>query len=427
MSDLDSLQAEGLPSAPADLIYRRAGYVVTALGSVLVLLVLPQVYGFIVSQLSHAPVTPRMTMHIFANCSANTIAMLAAWGFKGRFHEKVAQVLNTVMLSHGLLAVVIVATHSVYSNWVLLASATASIVLGGGIVTVTRLRDGPRIALVALPTVAPRDVSSRAERITDPEADLRGYDLILIPSAGAFPSDWAASLSRAMLAGKPVRHIAEYQEESRGQVSVEHFDVDDLPRGGLTSYRSGKRMLDVLIVVASLPVVIPVLLVAALAIRLSMGGPVLFFQDRVGLGGNAFRMVKLRTMRQASELDGAATTGDDARITPLGRFLRRYRIDELPQLWHIARGEMSLIGPRPEWTVLADEYERQVPAYAFRQIVRPGLTGWAQVNSGYAANVEEMRVKLGFDLYYLKNFSLALDLQVLARTAWVLLSGSGAR
>ena len=431
MSEIESADAGMTVSldGTGEALVRRLGLLVWLCGFALVILVLPEVYGLIVRTLSHAEVTQRLALHIAANCAANAIVMAAAWGLRGRLHEKIANLFNAILLTHGGLAVVIVTTHSVYSNWVLLASATISVLLGAIIIALTMERDGPTIAVIALPGDAPPPgLSTRRLRlVTDPATDLRSFDLILIPSAGAFPSEWAASLSRAMLAGKPVRHVAEYQEESHGQVSVEHFDIDDLPRGGLTSYRSGKRLLDIGVVLLSLPVTLIILLAAMTALRLSMGSPVLFFQDRVGLGGRPFRMVKLRTMRPEAEHAGTATASDDERITPLGRFLRRTRIDELPQIWHILTGEMSLIGPRPEWSLLADEYERQVPAYAFRQIVRPGLTGWAQVNSGYAGNVEEMRVKLGYDLYYLKNFSIGLDLQVLVRTAWVLLTGRGAR
>jgi lipopolysaccharide/colanic/teichoic acid biosynthesis glycosyltransferase len=115
------------------------------------------------------------------------------------------------------------------------------------------------------------------------------------------------------------------------------------------------------------------------------------------------------------------------RVTPVGRFLRKSRIDELPQLWNVIKGDMSIIGPRPEWTELGRGYEEQMPAYAYRHLVRPGITGWAQVRAGYAADLSETRVKVGYDLYYIKNFSLSLDVQILTRTVWTLLSGSGAR
>jgi lipopolysaccharide/colanic/teichoic acid biosynthesis glycosyltransferase len=152
-------------------------------------------------------------------------------------------------------------------------------------------------------------------------------------------------------------------------------------------------------------------------------------QDRVGLGGKSFKMLKLRTMRPAAV--GAAAAATDAansvRITPVGRFLRKYRIDELPQLFNVLVGNMSVVGPRPEWKVLSDAYREKFPVYSYRTLVRPGITGWAQVRSGYAADLEETRMKVGYDLFYIKNFSFALDVQILVRTIWTLVSAFGAR
>jgi lipopolysaccharide/colanic/teichoic acid biosynthesis glycosyltransferase len=231
-----------------------------------------------------------------------------------------------------------------------------------------------------------------------------------------------------MLAGKPVRHAAEYLEEARGVVSIEHFDVEHLPDGGLSSYRPGKRALDLILLVAAAPFALVLLTLGALAVLLFMGRPVFFVQSRVGLGGAEFKMIKLRTMRFTRATDGpTATAQADTRVTRLGRFLRRFRIDEIPQLWNVAVGEMSFIGPRPEQPALSEAYVSQAPAFAYRHLVRPGISGWAQVRAGYAANLEETKVKLGYDLYYLKYFSLGLDLQIMLRTLWTLTVGNGVR
>ena len=190
---------------------------------------------------------------------------------------------------------------------------------------------------------------------------------------------------------------------------------------------SGKRLFDVLVSLALAPLMLPILVAASAIILLTMGRPVLFRQARVGLGGRPFIILKLRTMRP-SEADGQiATTIADRRVTPVGRWLRRFHIDELPQFWNVLTGEMSLIGPRPEQPALAEAYAREVPAFAYRQLVRPGITGWAQVRAGYAANLAETRVKLEHDLFYLKNCSLGLDVEIFARTIWALISGAGAR
>jgi len=177
-----------------------------------------------------------------------------------------------------------------------------------------------------------------------------------------------------------------------------------------------------------LPLTAPILAVASMAVFGAMGRPIFFIQSRVGLGGREFQMVKLRTMT-AGAADGAvaATVRNDPRVTPLGRWLRRFRIDEIPQFWNVLIGDMSLVGPRPEWTALAGVLEAQEPTFAFRHVVRPGITGWAQVKAGPAADLAETRVKLGYDLFYIKHLSFSLDLQILFRTVWVLATGGGVR
>jgi len=241
-------------------------------------------------------------------------------------------------------------------------------------------------------------------------------------------AEWAKALSRAMLAGCKVRHVGEYIEELRGAVSLEHFEVEHLPPGGIASYKLVKRLLDVGLVVFFAPVALPVFLVAALAVLVTSGRPIFFVQERVGLGGVPFRMWKLRTMRpeRPGEALKAAVVGD-SRVTPVGRILRRFRMDELPQLWNVLKGDMSLIGPRPEAVPLHTEYLGKLPSYAYRYLVRPGITGWAQVSAPPSANADEARLKLTYDLFYVKKLSLWLDLQIVARTFWTITAGGGVR
>ena len=209
--------------------------------------------------------------------------------------------------------------------------------------------------------------------------------------------------------------------------AVEPFGLDH-PRGRLTWRRSGKRLFDILVSLAIAPLALPVVVGSAAAILLTTGRPVFFRQARVGLGGRAFVILKLRTMWTGGIADGqVATTVGDRRVTPVGRWLRRFHIDELPQLWNVLVGEMSLIGPRPEQPALAEAYAREAPAFAYRQLIRPGITGWAQVRAGYAADLAETRVKLDHDLYYLRNCSFLLDVEICARTVWSLLDGAGVR
>ena len=177
---------------------------------------------------------------------------------------------------------------------------------------------------------------------------------------------------------------------------------------------------------------LPVFAVVGLMIRLETPGPALFRQERMGYRGIPFIVYKFRTMRletaqPAQERARAMTATGDARVTRLGRFLRRTRIDELPQVFNILRGEMSFIGPRPEAMVLSRWYESELPFYRYRHVVRPGISGWAQVNQGHVAEVDQVLEKLHYDFFYIKHFSMWLDLLILFRTVRTVLTGFGAR
>ena len=166
----------------------------------------------------------------------------------------------------------------------------------------------------------------------------------------------------------------------------------------------------------------------AVAVRATSPGPAIFRQPRVGLLGMPFTIMKFRTMCKESEANGAQwATENDSRITPLGKFLRKSRLDELPQLWNILLGQMSFVGPRPEQPTFVRSLRQAIPYYDQRHAVRPGLTGWAQVKYPYGASVEESEEKLEFDLYYIKRMSVAFDLTIMFETARVMLTGKGAR
>jgi sugar transferase (PEP-CTERM system associated) len=198
-------------------------------------------------------------------------------------------------------------------------------------------------------------------------------------------------------------------------------------RAGVVT-RSGKRVLDLAVSAVLLVVGGPVMLAVAALIAFTDGRPILYSQERVGRAGKVYRLWKFRTMRRDAERTGAAwATDGDPRVLRVGRFLRRSRLDELPQLWNVLRGEMSLVGPRPERAVFLSQLEARWPLFALRELVKPGLTGWAQLKYGYGSTMEENARKLEYDLYYIKNTSLFLDLVCLLATAKVVLLGRGAR
>jgi sugar transferase (PEP-CTERM system associated) len=189
-----------------------------------------------------------------------------------------------------------------------------------------------------------------------------------------------------------------------------------------------KRMIDVVVSLITLVVCVPLFALAALAIYIESGSPILFRQERTGLRGKTFRMLKFRSMRNNAEADGPQWASDgDRRITRVGKWLRKSRIDELPQAINVLRGEMSIVGPRPERPEFVSMLEEQIPYYGLRHSVRPGITGWAQVKYQYGASVEETKTKLEYDLFYIKHLSIMLDLAVLFETAKVMLSGRGAK
>ena len=236
-----------------------------------------------------------------------------------------------------------------------------------------------------------------------------------------------AALADAAIAGVPVLDRRYIVETLTGRTPLSGLTPNEF--GALLpsrQYLVVRRALELGLTVLLLPILIPILLVVALAVRLDSPGPVFFVQTRIGRRGQPFRMIKFRTM-----IHGAGgprfTAAADPRVTRVGAFLRRCRLDELPQLFNVLYGHMSWVGPRPEAESLERDYVRDIEYFALRGIVRPGVTGWAQINQGYAHEAGEMRSKLEYDLYYLKHCSLWLDLVIVLRTFAVVFRGSGAR
>jgi exopolysaccharide biosynthesis polyprenyl glycosylphosphotransferase len=189
-----------------------------------------------------------------------------------------------------------------------------------------------------------------------------------------------------------------------------------------------KHALDLIVALVALVVSLPLMLLTAAAVWLESGGPVLFRQERTGLRGRTFKILKFRSMYQNAEEAGPVWAAhDDDRITRVGRIIRKFRLDELPQIFNVLRGEMSLVGPRPERPHFYKLLARDIPYFPLRYSVRPGITGWAQVKYQYGATLEESKTKLEYDFFYIKHMSLVLDLAILFETAKVMLHGRGAK
>jgi sugar transferase (PEP-CTERM system associated) len=189
-----------------------------------------------------------------------------------------------------------------------------------------------------------------------------------------------------------------------------------------------RRLVSFSISLIGLVLCLPILPCLMIAVRLSSPGPIFFRQVRVGLRGRPFEVIKFRTMRTDAEKHGAQwATKNDSRVTGLGRFMRKTRLDEIPQLWNVLKGDMGFVGPRPERPEFVDWLNSEIPFYELRHIIRPGLTGWAQVRYGYGATLEETKRKLEYDLYYVKHMSVGLDLLVIFETIKTILLRRGAQ
>ena len=248
--------------------------------------------------------------------------------------------------------------------------------------------------------------------------------------AGSMP---LRQLLDCKLFGIKVYDISTHFEKTLGQIRVDYLNAgwlifgDGFNQGG---YRTAvKRIFDIVCTAFLLVLSLPIMLITAVLIKLESKGPVFYRQERVGVNGSVFNVIKFRSMRTDAEKDGKPrwATANDDRVTRVGRIIRRLRIDELPQFLNVMKGEMSLVGPRPERPFFVEQLTEQIPYFAVRQSVKPGVTGWAQVRYQYGATVEDSQEKLQYDLYYVKNHSLFLDILVLLETVSVVLTGKGAR
>jgi sugar transferase (PEP-CTERM system associated) len=275
-------------------------------------------------------------------------------------------------------------------------------------------------------------VIARSESLEDTVKHLGVNEIIVAvreQRGGVLP---LRSLLECRLNGVQVTDLARYFERVHGRVPIESLKVSWLIYGD--GYRQGwlrsfvKRLFDISATATLLVFTLPIMAIMALSIAIESGGPVIYRQDRVGRGGRKFTLLKFRSMGLDAEKDGRPSwaVANDARVTRVGRFMRRTRIDELPQLINVLRGEMSLVGPRPERPEFVAMLTEQIPFYAVRHSVKPGITGWAQVRYSYGSTIEHAVKKLEYDLYYVKNHTLLLDLLILIDTVRVVMIGDGA-
>ena len=241
-----------------------------------------------------------------------------------------------------------------------------------------------------------------------------------------------AELLHIKFGGVEVEDAHSFIERVTGRIHMEHLSpswliLSDGFRKSQFLY-AVKRTFDIAVALIALVLTLPLMVLVAIAIWLETGSPVLFRQERTGYKGRTFKIMKFRSMCHRAEEGGPVwAASDDARVTWIGRFIRKYRLDELPQIFNVLQGEMSLVGPRPERPHFCELLKEKIPFFELRNTVRPGITGWAQVRYQYGASVEESKTKLEYDFFYIKHVSMILDLAILFETAKVMLYGRGAK
>jgi len=306
----------------------------------------------------------------------------------------------------------------------------------------TTLRQAdPHVEIVGYyPGANERDIAVPAEEVLatgqslrETAERLRVDEIVVALTARRSGSMPMRELLDCKIFGIKVYDLATHFEKTLGQIRLGYANAGWLIFGD--GFNQGlartavKRVFDIACSLLLLVLAAPVMLLAALAIRIDSRGPVLYRQQRVGANGSTFSIAKFRSMRADAEKDGTPrwAAAQDDRVTRVGQVLRQLRIDELPQLINVLRGDMSLVGPRPERPFFVDQLTQQIPYFAVRHSVKPGVTGWAQVRYAYGATVEDSVQKLQYDLYYVKNHSLFLDIVILFETVAVVLTGKGAR
>lgn len=340
----------------------------------------------------------------------------------------------TVSLPYAVLALVLLLFRFDYSRFILLTSYGFALSWFSIIQLINERFIAPRLAFVP---------GGNAEGLTA-LTNVRWIELSTpkqsLPYVGGIVADlrhdhceeWEKFLADATLSGIPVYHTKQVSESLTGRVQIEHLSENTF--GSLLPnmvYLQAKQILDWLAALAALPFLALVAAIVGPIIRLTSEGPVLFRQRRIGYRGEQFTVYKFRTMTcvkpDATDREAAKTKDHDERITPIGRVLRKYRIDELPQIINILKGEMSWIGPRPEAVALSHWYEEELPFYRYRHVVRPGISGWAQVNQGHVVESGDVLEKLHYDFFYIKYLSPWLDVLIVMRTIETMLRGFGSK
>ena len=380
------------------------------------------------------PLKPTQLNTLLANSSAYVFSFLILYKFKRYPGTRSLPFIIPTLLVAWLLvfAVFLFLREEAYARQVLFYSFMLANVWAFLSFFVGRRYLKPKLALVPFGRAVElgESVPLAFTLLDRPNLEGRRYDAVVADlHSEALPDDWEYFLASCTLAGIPVFHYQQVKESLTGRVQINHLSENILGSLQPSAFYSGvKRLVDIFAVLVTLPITLPIMLLTAIAVKLDSPGSVLFIQKRVGQGNKDFTIYKFRSMCKDSEASGAQLAqSNDMRVTRVGKVIRKTRLDEFPQFFNVLLGSMSLIGPRPEQRAFVERFEKEIPFYNYRHVIKPGITGWAQVEQGYAGNADDTRIKIEHDFYYIKHFSLWLDILIVVKTIRTILTGFGAR
>ena len=425
---------ETLATSVLDLLSMRRVQLIGAFG---VAVLLPAMVRWRMDPVSLTPALDGTASTSLSNALIGT-AMAMVMGYVAmrqmRAHpgvRSIGYIFYSFALSYGALGLAFLFVRADYSRYQILTSFSLTVLWFVFVDHLTRKRAVWRLAYLPGISAAslPRATRVHWQIVTEPQQSLVAATGVVADLRAGLSGDWERFLAHCALRGLPVYDIRQVSEWLTGKVRVEHLSENTLSSNlARIVYARVKRLFDIGGVLLAAPVFVPVIAFAALLVKIESPGAALFTQTRMGHRGHAFTIYKLRSMRLETQPTGKDYTSDnDPRVTRVGAFIRKYRIDEFPQILNILKGDMSWIGPRPEAISLAEWYEREVPFYCYRHIVRPGITGWAQVHQGNVARPDAASEKLHYDFYYIKNLSPWLDLLITAKTLQTILTGFGSK
>ena len=366
----------------------------------------------------------------FAN-TASLVAYRNMRNYPGA--RKVGFLITSFIIAYGLSALFLLGTRVPYSARQFVIGGLCALVISGAF-AVMRKQAASQLFIVpsertesllaSLPGL-PHKICHTPDQILDPSA------IVVVDLHRDISQEWEKAIANATLLGATIYHVRFVREALTGKVAITHLSENTFGSLAPNSvFFLIKRIGDRVVGLIALLLLAPFLVLAMLAVVLDSRGPAIYRQRRIGYRGKPFTIWKLRTMEHRvgkGDRKDAMTMENDPRITRVGRFFRHTRIDELPQLINVVKGEMSIIGPRPEAVELGDWYNQSIDFYPYRHVVMPGITGWAQVKQGHVAEPEEVYHKLQYDFYYIKHFSLWLDLVILLKTVGVVIGKFGAK